>query len=742
MAALSVRTGAPSTRRQAVAGLAIAVGGVALAIATLMLAIADRESLPWDQLDGAVLPGLSLEWTYALRLGVATLSTIVLCGIAGLIVWRQTRSAFTWTYTAFAVLYAFDNFTIQYAIHGLNVVPDSVPLADAAARLQLFIALPTLTAAFSALVLFPDGRLRSARWIIPIVLTVLLQLADVALQTDNPYFLIIGYAGREGVPVSTLPGWRAIGEALGWLRGDLLPFLPGGALFWGSNLLAVLLAAAMLTRLRSASGEPKLQLKWFAYAVTFAVIAFLVSRSDWFAAMLADRLPVGRGLRDVLHPIALWADQAFSVSMGLVAPLSIGVAIMRYRLYDIDLVISKTIIYGGLAAFVTLGYGATVAAIGSLVGETAGMGPFVTLIAIAVIALLLEPVRARLNAFANIAIYGKRANPYEILSDFARSVGQAESADVLLPRMAQLVQGGAGAALVEVWVRVGERLRLAAASPASQAAATLADASDLAARAGPTGTVVPVFHENEQLGALVVRKPRGEPLTPVEARLLGDLASQAGLVFGRFRLFEELRESRARIVAAQDQERRRIERDLHDGAQQRFVNAMLNVGMAQAVAGPSSQSSDLLQHAAREMQAGLSELRDLARGLHPPLLTESGLHAAVASLADRSPIETSVVGVPARRYAEPVEVTAYFVVAEALANAAKHSHASSVTIRIAEHAGRLRVEVSDDGVGGVDPRRGSGLVGLRDRTAAIGGSLQVESPNGQGTVVRAELPCV
>jgi signal transduction histidine kinase len=554
----------------------------------------------------------------------------------------------------------------------------------------------------------------------------------------------IGYAGRQGVPITSLSEWRGFGQALAWLREDMLPFLPGDALFWGNNVLAVLVGVAVLARLRSASGEARLQLKWFAYAVTFAAVAFLVNRSDWFAGiLLADSLPVVRQeVRDVLHPVALWAEQVFNISLGLVMPVTIGIAIMRYRLYDIDLVISRTIIYGGIAAFVTLCYGLTVASVGNLVGETAGMGPVVTLTAIAVIALLLEPVRARLNALANLAVYGKRANPYEILSDFARSVGRAESAEVLLPRMAELVRDGAGASLVEVWVRVGERLRLAAASPASFAAETLADAMDLAARAGPTGTVVPVFQDNERLGALVVQKPRGDQLTPAEARLLSDLASHAGLVFGRFRLFEELRESRTRIIAAQDEERRRIERDLHDGAQQRFVNAMLNVGMAQAIAGPTSETADLLQHAAREMQAGLSELRDLARGIHPPLLTESGLYAAVASLADRSHIETSVVGVPERRYAEPVEVTAYFVIAEALANAAKHSHASSIRIRIDEKAGRLRVEVSDDGVGGVDSRHGSGLVGLRDRTAAIGGSLSVESPNGRGTVVRAELPCV
>jgi signal transduction histidine kinase len=670
------------------------------------------------------------------------LSLFVMSAVTGLLVWRQPRSAFTWTFATLAMTQAINALTTQYAIHGLNVAPDSLPLADAAARFQLVSGVPTIMAAVAAVLLFPDGRLRSIRWSVPVILALVLQVSEALANLANPYPLIIGYAGRQGVPVNSLSEWWPIGQAMAWVGRDTL--WEGSALFWGNNVLVVLVGLGVVLRMRAASGESRLQLRWFGLAVAFACTAFLLSRADRIAAfLLSQNLPPFReAALATLHPFALWADQGFSTALGLLVPLSIGVAITRYRLYDIDLVISRTIIYGGLAAFVTLCYGITVAGVGSIVGQTAGLGPLVTVIAIALIALLLEPVRARLSSLANVAIYGKRASPYEILSDFARSVGRAESADVLLPRMADLVRDGAGATLVEVWVRVGERLQLAAASPTSSSSReTLPGTKELAARAGPTGTVVPVFHDAEQLGALVVVKQRGDELNPAQDRLLNDLASQAGLVFSRFRLVEELRGSRARIVAAQDVERRRIERDLHDGAQQRFVNAMLSLGMAQAADGNAAHAGDLLRQASREMQAGLSELRDLARGLHPPLLTESGLHAAVASLADRSPIETSVVGVPDRRYAEPVEVTAYYVVAEALANAAKHSHASLIKIRIDEDAGRLRVEVSDDGVGGVDARRGSGLIGLQDRTAAIGGSLQVESPSGHGTVVRAELPC-
>lgn len=226
----------------------------------------------------------------------------------------------------------------------------------------------------------------------------------------------------------------------------------------------------------------------------------------------------------------------------------------------------------------------------------------------------------------------------------------------------------------------------------------------------------------------------------VERRLVSDVASQAGVVFSRFRLVQELRESRTRMVAAQDLEPRRIERNLHDGAQQRFANALLALGMAQAQGGVRARGSDLVAQASEEVRAGLAELRALARGLHPPLLTESGLGAAVTVLGDRSPILTAVRANLERRFPEAVETTAYYVVAEALANAAKHSQAENVQVTIEEDGTRLRVAVADDGIGGASLQHGSGLVGLQDRVAAMGGTMSVRSPKRKGTLVAAELP--
>jgi signal transduction histidine kinase len=707
-----------SERWPTIAGRVIGIIGVGLSVATLALVLLDLDSAPrWK------LPGLSAEWTYAWRVADTLVGTAIISIIAALIVRRQPRSPFSWTFAAAAILYPITVFAIQYAIHGLVVRPGSLPFADTAARLRLFDYQLLVGCYLFAALLFPDGRLLSARWRILAVVMVVAVVLDGIRQWDAPYPLWMGVGGNQSIPVTGPPELWAIGASLRWF---------GPWMAWGIFAIFGAIALHVVLRLRRATGETRLQLKWFTYAVAFGVAGSML--------MSINELPnIPTAFRDAIRPLTDWAQEARDFTLGIFLPLSIGIAILRYRLYDIDVVINRTIVYGGLVAFVTLTYVAVVAAVGAVLGQTVGLGPVVTVVAIALIAVLLEPVRARLHALANIAIYGRRANPYEVLSDFAQSVGGAARADVLLPRMAALVRDATHAAAVEVWVRIGDQLHLAASAPATDAPrAFLPSTVELEQRAGTAGNVVPVFLDGEPLGALLVRKPRSESFSATERRLLSDLASQAGLVFSRFRLVEELRESRARLVAAQDEERRRIERDLHDGAQQRFVNAMLSVGMAQAVGG--KPSADLLEVASREMQAGLSELRALARGLHPPLLTDEGLPAAIASLADRSPILTSVTIRDARRYAETVEVTAYFVVAEALANAAKHSRASKIAIRLGEVDGVLRVDVEDDGVGGADPRLGSGLVGLKDRAAAVGGRVTFDS-DGHGTTVRAEIPC-
>lgn len=724
-------TSVPARLRWAAAtvGAMVGTGGCALTIASLTLAVVDRWSLPFDE-----LPGLSSEQTYALRLVVTTVGQLVISVVAGLVIWRQPRNAFSWAFAIGLMSSVIFGFLSQYAVHGLLVAPGSLPFPATAARVPVLLGGPLLTVALASVLLFPNGHLKSKRWWVVVILGAVVAVSGEINDLGSPYALQIGFGERQPVPVTSPPELWPISVA--WGRVSLAGLFGEELQLWAEMLLAISIGLGVILRMREAQGETRLQLKWFAFAVGFGAVAYLPARIQ--AWSIFEAVP-----RAILDAVSMWSDFVGQViGLSLLMPLAIAVAIFRYRLYAIDVVINRTIVYGGLAAFVTLAYGVTVAGIGSLLGQSAGLDPVLTIIAIAIVALLLEPVRSRLNTVANIAVYGKSANPYEVLSDFAQSVGRAEPADVLLPRMAQLLRDGTGAQAVEVWVRVGDRLQLAGSAPPATGPSreTIAATEAIADRVPRGGAVVPVYHDGELLGALAVVKAR-QGLNATEQRLVADVASQAGLVFSRFQLFEELRESRSRIVAAQDVERRRIERDLHDGAQQRFVNALLALGMVKATNHSQPMSTELIDQASREVKAGLSELRALARGLHPPLLTESGLPAAVTSLADRSPIMTSVSASTERRYSEPVEVTAYFVIAEALANAAKHSRARAIQVRIDELSGRLQIEVRDDGIGGAALSRGSGLVGLKDRTSAIGGTLSVQSATGHGTVVRAELPC-
>jgi signal transduction histidine kinase len=199
---------------------------------------------------------------------------------------------------------------------------------------------------------------------------------------------------------------------------------------------------------------------------------------------------------------------------------------------------------------------------------------------------------------------------------------------------------------------------------------------------------------------------------------------------------------RAVVPLTGDAERRRLERDLHDGAQQRLVTLTLALGMARSrVAGVDPELEALIEAAGKEAKEALTELRELARGIHPAVLTETGLAGAVQALVERSPVAVTITEVPRERFPAVIEATAYFVVSEALANVAKHARAGTAQVSIRRLPGRLAVQVSDDGAGGARPERGSGLAGLADRVASAGGVLRVDSPPGAGTRLEADIPC-
>jgi signal transduction histidine kinase len=262
------------------------------------------------------------------------------------------------------------------------------------------------------------------------------------------------------------------------------------------------------------------------------------------------------------------------------------------------------------------------------------------------------------------------------------------------------------------------------------------------ARPAPGRAVTPIADAD---GAVLVHDA-GLEHEPQLVRLTAAAASMA-LEHSRLQAevhaqLEQVRASRARIVEAGDAERRRLERDLHDGAQQRLVTLSLALGMARdRAAGADPELGSLIESASKEAREALTELRELARGIHPAVLTETGLSGAIQALAERSLVATTITAVPDGRFPAAIEATAYFVVSEALANVAKHAGAHGAQVIIQRRPGRLVVEVSDDGAGGARPEGGSGLRGLADRVASVGGVLRVDSPPGGGTRLEADIPC-
>jgi signal transduction histidine kinase len=256
------------------------------------------------------------------------------------------------------------------------------------------------------------------------------------------------------------------------------------------------------------------------------------------------------------------------------------------------------------------------------------------------------------------------------------------------------------------------------------------------------GAVTEIERDGAPIAAIV-----HDPALLEERELVRTAGAAAALALENERLaaelrarYDDLRAASARLVAAGDAARRKIERDLHDGAQQRLVSLSVTLNLARKHTEPGSRTAELLDSAVAELTAGLAELRELARGIHPAVLTERGLDPALQSLAARAPLPVNVSASVEGRYAPAVEAAVYFVVMEALTNVAKYASASAAEVTVAQVDGQVVIDVQDDGVGGADPAAGSGLAGLADRVAALGGRLVVESPPGGGTVVRAEVP--
>jgi signal transduction histidine kinase len=317
--------------------------------------------------------------------------------------------------------------------------------------------------------------------------------------------------------------------------------------------------------------------------------------------------------------------------------------------------------------------------------------------------------------------------------------------------MAEVLQAGTSAISATVWLRQADKLIPTANSPASTTPPAPAFLPlDYLTSSPATNPFVQIQHQGELLGALSLEKRKGESLSPLEAKLLADLAHQAGLVLKnvglsaqlRLRL-AELQTSRQRVVQAQDDERRRLERNLHDGAQQYLVAIKVKLGLAQIqLAKDKVQAAHTITQLKADADEALENLRDLARGIYPPLLASQGLAVALQSHARKATLPVNIVAPDFARYSPELEATVYFCVLEALQNTQKYAKASHANVELRGSKTELQFEVADDGQGFVAgvTSRGAGLTNMEDRLDALGGTFQLNSTPGRGTVLQGTLP--
>jgi signal transduction histidine kinase len=668
----------------------------------------------------AVIAWPHLDPSDAYPLLGGSVGAVVYATLGWLIV-RRAPNSIGWILLGEGAGIALVGVTSTYAMIGVTH-PGSLPSPKVVGATSEWIFTLVVMALVFALLLFPTGKLPSRRWrwvaIAAGVMTVFGFVSIVLTPRD------VALPAPGGISV-TYPNPVAISA----FRANVFGTLAGFAAL--SVLLLAAAAVALVTRYRGGDPVERQQIKWVAFASALFVLC-QVALTGALATMGTDAV--------VTTVIGLAA--ALLALFGL--PAAITIAILKHGLYEIDRIINRAVVYGLLAAVLTAVYVAIVAGVGALLGY--GGGPVLTVAAAAAIALLFQPLRHRAEALANRLVYGDRATPYQVLSEFAGAMARTLPLEEQLDRIASLLANGTAADRVEVWIRVGSTTQRAVVWPNDAGASTAPAIGGDITIEGPTG-IFPVRHDGEHLGTVVVVKPPNEPFSPAEIGLAEHVSSQAGLVVRNVRLtaelqrtIDELRASRRRLVHAQDTERRKIERNIHDGAQQQLVALGVQLSLLERLAADIPEADKLTSglHGLSDMIGdALDDLRDLARGIYPPLLADRGLVAALDAQARKAAVATVVEANGVERYDQQVEAAVYFCALEALQNVAKYAEATSAVVRLAASNGRLSFEVSDDGRGferGV--AQGSGLQGMADRLDAIGGRLKIESQPGKGTVVR------
>ena len=563
--------------------------------------------------------------------------------------------------------------------------------------------------------LFPDGRVTSA--------TERRALAVV------PMLVVVPLAGFVASPTILLPTYHDPPLVSNPFHVAALEFLRPAVTVGLALAPAVFLVGLWLLvrRYQTASAGVRRQIRWLLLPALFAGLAAIL---EGVLAATASDPRISRTVVDVI-----W------ITVMAAMPTVIAIALLRPTLLDVDRVLRRSLVYGALWTLIAIAYVAAAATLGMAAGQRLDIGVAILLTVVAT--LLFQPARQRLERVADRWVFGPRVDSAQLVRQLGATLAETVDQDDLVPRIERTLRDGLGLSWAEVRLAAGpaDSQRPVASSPAEMPALTTPIALGPEflgeVRCGPRANGAPLSEDDR---TLVVTLARQAALAIRNVKLTAELADRLAEVRGQA---AELERSRVRLVRAQETERRRIERNIHDGVQQDLVVLLGQCGRirAQLNRDPAA-ATHLLDQFHAGLQRVIADLRELAHGIHPTLLTDRGLLEAVEALANRSPIPVVVRADPSLRglrFAEEVEGAGYFTVAEALTNVLKHAGAGHAEVRLQRTNGSLHIEVSDDGIG-IDPATpgGSGLPNLSERLTALGGRLDVNSSNG-GTTVHATL---
>ena len=554
------------------------------------------------------------------------------------------------------------------------------------------------------LLLFPDGHPPSPRW------------KWVGWWSVLAIALGAAAAALSGNPWSTVP-IRASESTVPGILGSLIT-----AGFLLASLSAVVSVVSLVVRYRRSSGVARSQIRWIALGGAFLVAFIFVMPSF-----------------ETEGPSSIGSELIGAAAISMLMA-SYGIAITKYRLYNIDVVISRTATYGALAAFITGVYALLVVGIGSLLGGGDEPNLVLSIAAVAVVAVAFEPLRRRVQHWANVLVYGKRATPYEVLANATTRLADTSDPDQALTEITQLVADGTGASVVALWLTVGGVMHPRVSSPVGAIEELVpvgagGDLSDV-----PGDRVVAVRHRGEVLGALSITKERGDSVTGADEKVLADVAAGAGVLLRNIGLNAELAEraaqlrvSRRRLVAAHDEERHRLERDLHDGAQQQVVALKVKLGIARTLAERegAEQVAAMVASLSDTTQEAVDGMRAVAHGIYPPLLEAEGLEAALGAVKRSIPVPVTLEVMDLVRYARPVEESIYFAVLDTVTRAVDHG-ASSIVVSLGGNDGMVGFSIRHNGNIG-------DLTVVEDRIDALEGTVTV-TVEPSGSDIHAQVP--